>query len=150
YSIDDQARALIAVLAHARLAGGMQPTPVAYTYLSYLRFASMSEGRFHNFLSYGGQWLDDGGGGEARGRAPWALGYGARHGLEQGLREAAASLLVGGLVTARSLRAPRAWAFTIFGIYYYLQQHPEPALLSLLRDMANRLVACYDRTAAAD
>jgi hypothetical protein len=150
YSVDDQARALIAVLAHARLAGAAQPPPRAYTYLAYLRYAAMSEGRFHNFLSYDRQWLDDGGGEDARGRALWALGYAARHGLDQGLRDAAATLLVDGLVAMRSLRAPRAWAFTIFGLYHYLKYRPEPALQSLLCDLANRLATCYERTAAPD
>jgi hypothetical protein len=149
YSIDDQARALIAVLAHARLAGSAQPLR-AYTYLAYLRYAAMGEGRFHNFLSYSRQWLDDGGGEDARGRALWALGYAARHGLDQGLRDAAATLFADGLVAVRSLRSPRAWAFTIFGLYHYLHVRPEPAQQSLLGDLAKRLVDCYDRTAAPD
>ncbi|HZS88165.1 MAG TPA: hypothetical protein VFE42_11835 [Chloroflexota bacterium] len=150
YSIDDQARALIAVLAHARLAGDALPPPAAYTYLSYLRYAAMGEGRFHNFLSYSRRWLDDGSGEDARGRALWALGYAARHGLEQGLREAAASLFADALVAVRSLGAPRAWAFSIFGLYHYLQQSREPAPLSLLRELAGRLVDRYERTAAPD
>jgi hypothetical protein len=150
YSIDDQARALIAALAHARLSGQRQPPRAAYTYLSYLRFAATSEGRFHNFLSYGRQWLDESGGEDALGRTLWALGYAVRYGLEQGLCDAAATLFMDGLAASRSLRATRAWANTVFGLYHYLQQHREPALLALLRDMANRLANCYTRTATPD
>src|SRR5579871_5390782 len=91
YSVDDQARALMVSLAHARLSGAQHPPRLAYTYLSFLRLAATADG-FHNFLSYSRQWLDERGTADAQGRVWWALAYAARFGLEPGFSAAAADL----------------------------------------------------------
>lgn len=149
YSIDDQARALIVSLLHARLSGGQHAPRAAYTYMAYLRFAAI-DGSFHNFLSYSRQWLDERSSQDAHGRALWALAYAARHGLDRGLCAAAADLFAAAIDVADAFDAPRAWAFTIFALYHRWHADRLDALLARTREMADRLVALYDATASPD
>ncbi len=150
YAIDDQARALIVALAHARLSGQQRAPRAAYTYLSYLRLAASPDGSFRNFLSYSRHWLDERGSQDAQGRVLWALGYATRYGLERGLAGAAEDLFAEGIAQAPLLSAPRSWAFVLFGLYHRMQAAQDDTLLAMARDLAGRLVALYEATAAPD
>jgi hypothetical protein len=150
YSIDDQARALIVSLAHARLSGAQHAPRLAYTYMAYLRLAATADGHFHNFLSYSRRWLDERGSQDAHGRALWALAYATRYGFDRGLIGAAADLFDVGITTADTLDAPRAWAFTLFALYHRVQAEPRDSLLAGARLMADRLADLHDVTAEPD
>jgi hypothetical protein len=149
YSIDDQARALIVVLQHARLAGLPDTPRTAFTYLSYLRYAAQPDGTFHNFLSYDRRWLDERGSEDAQGRILWSLAYAARFGREQALTRAAEALFTHGLQRVPLLTAPRAWAFILVALYHRLQIGQDTALVSLVHELAGRLVGRFDVTADA-
>ena len=149
YSIDDQARALMVVLGHARLAGLSHSPRSAYTYLSYLRHAQTPEGAFHNFLSYNRRWLDERGSDDAQGRALWSLAYAARYAREQALAQAALALFDLGIQKGEALGAPRAWAFTLIALYHRLRTQPDRALLALVHTLALRLVTSYQTTSTA-
>lgn len=150
YSIDDQARALIVVIAHARLTGQQRAPRAAYTYLSYLRYAANPDGTFRNFLSYSREWLDERGSEDACGRALWALALAMRHGGERGLSGAAADLFATGVACIPAMVAPRGWAFALFALYHRLRAEHDDTLLALVRDLADRLVAAYSATAGPD
>ncbi|HWE63865.1 MAG TPA: hypothetical protein VHB98_19300 [Chloroflexota bacterium] len=150
YSIDDQARALIVTLLHARLSGMQHAPRAAYTYMSFLRLAANAGGTFHNFLSYARHWLDEQGSQDAQGRALWALAYAARFGIDGGLCGAAGDLFAAGVANVEALDAPRAWAFAIYGLYHQLCAERSETLLAKLRLLADRLVALYDATAGPD
>lgn len=150
YSIDDQARALIVVLAHARLSGEQHAPRAAYTYASYLRLAATPDGAFHNFLSYSRQWLDERSSQDAHGRALWALAYAMRYGIDRGLSGAANDLFAAAVARVENLDALRAWAFTIYALYHRLHAEPNETLLAKVRLLADRLVALYDATAGPD
>jgi hypothetical protein len=150
YSIDDQARALIVVLAHARQAGHQRAPRAAYTYMSFLRNASNADGTFHNFLSYGRHWLDDRGSHDSHGRALWALGYASRFGIERGLAGAALEMFDTSVGYVEKLAWPRSWAFALFGLYHGYKASRDDGLLTLVRDLADKLVDAYEATASAD
>jgi hypothetical protein len=150
YSIDDQARALIVVLAHANLSGAKRAPRLAYTYMSYLRLAANSDGSFHNFLSYNRDWLDEQGSEDSHGRALWALGYAMRFGIERGMMQAAGDLFDVGKARIEQLRWPRSWAFSLFGIYHRLKAAPDEGLLTLAHTLAERLVECYDASSSPE
>jgi hypothetical protein len=148
YSIDDQARALIATLQHANLAGNRHAPKSAYIYMSYLRFAATFDGGFHNFLSFSRTWIDEKGSEDAHGRAMWALGYATRFGIDGGLAAAAAQLFDDGTTLLEQLSWSRAWAFSLFGLYHRLKAEPSGKLLRIAGTLADRLVEQFDRTAA--
>jgi hypothetical protein len=149
YSIDDQARALIVVLQHARLAGLPDTPRAAFTYLSYLRYAAQPDGTFHNFLSYDRRWLDERVSEDAQGRTLWSLAYAARFGREQALTRAAEALFTHGLQRVPLFTAPRGWAFALVALYHRLQIQPDTALVNLVHELAGRLIARFDATADA-
>jgi hypothetical protein len=150
YSIDDQARALIVLLAYARLSGMQRAPDAAYTYMSYLHFANIPSGAFHNFLSYNGVWLDDQGSEDCFGRTMWALGYASRHGIDRGLANAAADLFNNGVPQLEHLDWLRAKAFSLFGLYHRQKAEPDSRLLALVRMLADALVEQYDRTSSTE
>jgi len=147
YSIDDQARALIVVLAHAGVSGLQRAPRAAYTYLSYIGFAETPHGSFHNFLSYNRTWLDEHASADAHGRALWALGYASRFGIDRGLADAASDLFDQAAAGVSLSPWIRPWAFTIFGLYHRIQARPDASLSGLLQTLANQLVGRFDATA---
>ncbi len=150
YSIDDQARALIAVLAYARLSGATGAPPTAYVYAAYLRHAAIASGWFHNFLSYARVWVDERGSEDCYGRAMWALGYTQHSGLADGLVGAAAELFTLQSSPLESLQFPRSQAFALFGLYYRLRSAPDDHLLSSALLLADRLAEQFETHATED
>ncbi len=150
YSVDDQARALIACLAHADCTGQAHAPAAAYTYLSYLHHAVNPDGSFHNFLSFDRRWVDDRGSEDAQGRVLWALGYTVRFGLDDGLIAAAGELFDQALPYTRTLRSPRSWSFSIFGLYHRLRVAEDGAMLNMVHDLAQCLLVHLEATTTAD
>lgn len=74
YSIDDNARGLIACLWHFQQFQDPSVLRLAEIYLSYIERVFSQSGDFHNFLSYSERILDSVGSDDSNGRAVWALG----------------------------------------------------------------------------
>ncbi len=74
YSIDDNARALIACLWHYKLFQDQSVLQLAEIYFDYLKKAEKEGGTFHNFFSFTEKILDAEGSEDSIGRAIWALG----------------------------------------------------------------------------
>jgi len=69
YTTDDNARALIVALKYYQLMQGRASLRLVSTYLSFLHFAQRSDGKFHNFMNYEQEFLDDEGSDDCLGRA---------------------------------------------------------------------------------
>lgn len=74
YSIDDNARALIACLWHNKLFQDVSVLQLAEVYFRYIERVEKEGGSFHNFLSFSEKILDSEGSEDSIGRAIWALG----------------------------------------------------------------------------
>ena len=75
YCTDDNARALIAAVYHARFRGYDERTVPLQRYLSFLAHAyNRCTGRFRNFMSYDRRWLEDIGSEDSHARAIWSTG----------------------------------------------------------------------------
>jgi len=74
YSLDDNARALIACLWHYDLYRDQSVLSLLEIYFSYLLKVEKEGGSFHNFLSFTERILDAEGSDDSIGRAIWALG----------------------------------------------------------------------------
>ena len=93
YCTDDVARALIVDLLHGRELGWPAVAPSATASLAFLKAAFNAEaGRFRNFRSATGRWLDAVGSEDAHARATLALGETSSTAADPAVRAAAASL----------------------------------------------------------
>ena len=149
YTTDDNARALI-------LAVLLEQSEVqlsrALRYQSFLWHAFRPEtGRFHNFLSYERQWLDDVGSDDSHGRAIWALGTILGRSQDAGLRGSAGRLFDSALPAVRTLSSPRAWAYVLLGIHEYLKRFSGDRAAQEIRDeLIERLTTLYRDASAPD
>lgn len=118
YCTDDVARALIVSIR----AGFVAPPErdralgLARTSLAFLAHAQLTDGRFHNFMSYGRTWLDDVGTEDANGRAIWALGVAVRSAPTFGFRALAREILVRALPTIASIAHLRSRTYAALGL----------------------------------
>jgi hypothetical protein len=113
YSIDDGARALIAVAWYADVYGPGEVRDLAPIYLTHIKDAQRADGLFHNFKDKNGNFLDDVGSQDACGRALWALGIAASSNLVD--RDLALSLFQKSEEHAHTLQHPRSIAFALLG-----------------------------------
>ena len=122
YCVDDNARALIAVVTLKDLQPlGADLNGLAGIYLSFLDHAfNRDSGRFRNFMSYDRRWLEEKGSQDSHGRAVWGLGIAVALGRDGGEVSFAAELFNRALDATEHFTHPRAIAFTIIGIHAYL------------------------------
>lgn len=145
YSIDDQARALIVALKHFNLTGRRESLDLAITYMRFINYAQLEDGRFHNFMSYDRRWDDDVGSEDSNGRVIWALGYTTLAGVEEDLQLAARSMLSRCYPWLGRLEHIRSRSFAISGLYYYLRTEPaDTEAVNSVTLHADALVAAFD------
>ncbi|CAN5197784.1 glycosyltransferase family 4 protein [soil metagenome] len=128
YCTDDNARALIAALKAQQTFTITQKDSyrlkkLVNKYLSFLLHAFNTEtGRFHNFMSYSREWLEESAGSEdSHGRALWALGSTISMAKQTSDASLATNLFMQSLPIVESFQSPRALAFTIQGLDAYLE-----------------------------
>ncbi|MDI7775958.1 glycosyltransferase family 4 protein [Asticcacaulis sp. EMRT-3] len=114
YCADDNARALSWVARASHLAP-LTPdqTALAYRYAAFMNHAWNPDGRFRNFMSYGRQWLDDGGSDDCCARSYESLVDVARSNLPADLRQWATELGSRVIVHAAAWPSLRARAVMI-------------------------------------
>ena len=114
YCADDVCRALSLVARQSKI---MELTPrqveLAYRYASFMNHAWNNDSRFRNFMSYGREWLDDGGSDDCCARSFESLVDVARSDLPADLRNWAAELAQRILPKTRLWNATRSQAILI-------------------------------------
>src|SRR5665647_653846 len=148
YTLDDNARALVASCMYFELTGDKKSVYNIKKYLSFIKYCLQPAGDFLNYvdrdLKFTGQNkavnLDD-----ANGRAIWALGYlVSLTGLLPGEIISEAEIVIEkSLLRMGTVHSTRAMAFAIKGLYYYHSATKSPKNLVLLKTFANRLVQMY-------
>lgn len=150
YCTDDNARALVFT---ALLSEVEEPAPpllaVSRTYARFLdRAYNPANGRFHNFMSADGRWLDEHGSEDSHGRAIWALGGEVSRSWNWSTQIMADHLFQSALPAVTQFTSPRAWAFSLIGIHEYLSQRSGDRLANEVREkLTHRLVSLYDQVA---
>lgn len=146
YTTDDNARALIVALKLYNRNADAGILSLAETYLTFLRYAQRSDGRFHNYMNYARRFVDRWGSEDCCGRAVWACGYTLSCDPPRALALTARRILEAALPWAASLSAPRAQACAILGLHHYLSVHSaDDKVRACLRQHADALVAAYRR-----
>ena len=144
YTLDDNARALIAECMYFKLTGDEKSLYYIQKFLNFIKFCQQPNGLFYNYVDKASLFteqnkmvnLDD-----ANGRAIWALGFmtslidlvPAKMILE------ADRILVKALPAFEKIHSTRAMSFALKGLYYYHHAIKTPENLQLIKTLAHRI-----------
>jgi glycosyltransferase involved in cell wall biosynthesis len=155
YTIDDNARALIAVAKHFELTGKFSDLPLINIYLKYILFCQQQDGSFLNYVTSDKQFFDknkDENLEDANGRAIWALGefLSLEQLLDFNLQGQVEQAFEKAIHAIPDLESPRAIAFCIKGLYFYYHFKKEESILQLIIKLGDNLVSKYRGVSNAD
>ena len=151
YTLDDNARALVAMCQHYELTNDSADVEYIELYFNFIKFCFQSDCNFLNyvdenkkFTKQNGENLDD-----ANGRAIWALGYliSIADLLPTTLISKAEMLMQMALTNVRQIHSTRAMAFIIKGIYYSNLNSNSFQNIEVLKHLAKKLVQMYKHEA---
>lgn len=148
YTLDDNARALAALVTHFKHTGNQEDLPFISTYLTFIKYCQQKTGNFLNYVDEQQNFteqnfstnLED-----ANGRAIWALGVliANKHMLPAKLFVIAEKVFIKALPHIENMHSTRAMAFALKGLYYYSQSAGSADWLTLVKILAQRLVQMY-------
>lgn len=148
YTLDDNARAMIAQCMNYELSGDVTSLAAIQTYLNFISFCQQSTGDFLNYVDSDEEFttqntetnLSD-----SNGRAIWALGYviSKQEMLPEEFGIQAQSILQSALESLKRMHSPRSMAFTIKGLHYSNLELQSAEVSSLIQLLADRLIQIY-------
>ncbi|MFB3926249.1 MAG: glycosyltransferase [Syntrophales bacterium] len=143
YSTEDTALALIVSLTAYDQLRDESFLSLANTYLSFLRYAQLENGRFHNFMSYARQFPDGEVDEDTWGKVIWGLGCAVELGPTEGFRTLARELFEKAIVDLNMTQAlPKSYA--ILGLSHFLGKYTgATAVKRLLQTLADELMEEY-------
>jgi hypothetical protein len=155
YTLDDNARALVAMCMHYKLTGNRQDLNDIRTYLNFIHFCQQSEGDFLNYVGANKRFTAQNAENnlaDAHGRAIWALGYciSCRTILPQSFIALAEWMLQRTMPHIGLIHSTRAMAFTIKGLYYSNIDRKAPFTSMLINILANRLLQMFRHESTHD
>lgn len=155
YTLDDNARALIAMCQHYELTRDASDLNYIRLYLEFIQFCQQADGAFLNYVDYKKVFtpqnfecnLED-----SNGRAIWSLGYLVSMSdiLPAEMHFAAEAILEKAMGNIENIFSTRAMAFIIKGLYYYNTRNDSKAVRLLIRKLADRLTQMYLHEASPD
>ena len=150
YAVDDNARAMIvaAMAAKREYPGALD---LLKTYLAFVQFVQKPNGSFANLVNAKHKIPHQPESHDAQGRTLWGLGFvcGQEH-LPAELRKTAGKLFQKALGTIVRIESPRAAAFAIIGLYWYLQTKQSVKARNLLEKLAERQLKRFGETASKE
>ena len=148
YTLDDNARALVATCMYLQTTGDKSAIIDIKKYVDFIVSCQQLDGDFLNYMDKDKQFttqndevnLDD-----SNGRAIWALGYliSQRSKLPKEMIMEAESTMQRALNRVSIIKSTRAMAFAIKGIFYYNKVVKSRENNELVRTFANRMVQMY-------
>jgi len=150
YTLDDNARALIAATKHYGIFKSQQSLKLINTYLSFIHYAQREDGKFHNFFDYEKKHLDEEGSEDSFGRTLSACGYVASSKVHDNIKAAAKFVFDNAVRSVESLDSLRARALSIIGLYHYYKKYKHADILDKARTLADCLVHAYDANSSGE
>jgi len=148
YTLDDNARALVALCMHYELTKDETDLFFIQTYIDFIKFCSQPNGNFLNYVDINKKYttqnqssnLDD-----ANGRTIWALGFliSKKSILPIKVVSMAISIIQKAITHIETIHSARALAFAIKGLYYYNKEIETTENYLLTERLADRLVKMY-------
>lgn len=148
YTIDDNARALIAVTKHYQLNKDLNDLQLIKIYLQFIIFCQQKDGSFLNYVDINEQFLaknKDENLEDANGRAIWALGefLSYENIVENELFRKVEAAFDKSIYKIPGFKSPRAIAFAIKGLYLYNHLRKDELIKLLITSLADDLVSKY-------
>jgi len=155
YTLDDNARALIATCMYFEMAGDKKILPDIRKYLRFIKRCQQPDGTFINYLDKDKKYSDqneDVNLDDSNGRAIWALGYLVSLSglLPPKIISEAAKIIETFLPEAENIHSTRAMAFTIKGLFYCNTILMFDADHVLVKTLASRLLKMYEHITTKD
>lgn len=152
YTIDDNARAMVAMCMQFELFGAKKDLSYIKIYLDFIQFCLQPDGHFLNYVNIDKQFTDQNNEvnlDDSNGRAIWALGFLISKGklLPVSLVQQAEKILLQTMVHIPTMHSTRAMAFAIKGLSYYLRTGHSDSANLMLETLANRIVQMYKHEA---
>lgn len=151
YTLDDNARALVAICQHFELTNDQADLEYINLYFNIIKFCFQSDGYFLNYVDVNKKFTKQNSENlaDANGRAIWALGYLISIGdlLPAELNQKVEIMMQSALKNVSKIHSTRAIAFIIKGIYYRNLKHNSIQNISLIQHLANKLVQMYKHEA---
>jgi glycosyltransferase involved in cell wall biosynthesis len=154
YTLDDNARAMVAMCQHFELTEDFEDIKYITIYLNFIKYCLQSDSNFLNYVNEDGVFTEQNyeNLNDSNGRAIWALGYliSISDILPQTLIFDAESILDCALTNVLSIHSTRAMGFIIKGLCYRnTQKHLVQDILLITR-LSNRLVQMYRHEATKE
>jgi len=148
YTLDDNARALVVTCMYFELTGNEKSIQDIRKYLTFIKSCMQPAGDFLNYVDNDNKFTDQNKAAnldDANGRAVWALGYllSLTNLLPGDVISEAKAIIEKSMHRIETVHSPRAMAFAVKGIYYYLSTANSPENLLHLKTFADRLVQMY-------
>lgn len=148
YTLDDNARALIAICQHFELTGDTEDLGYIARYLAFIQYCLQPEGYFLNYVDEDRLFTEQNfttNLADSNGRAIWALGFllSLESILPENITTAAEQTMQKALLNVNSIHSTRALAFVIKGLYYKNLNNTQASHIALIKHLANRLVQMY-------
>ena len=153
YTLDDNARALVAMCMHFISTHDTKSISFINKYLRFIKHCQQPTGDFLNYMDIKNNFtsqnlsvnLDD-----ANGRALWALGYliSEKRFLPREIYSEAVSVIHRLIPRVEAIHSTRAMAFAIKGLYLYNNGIRSAENINLVKTLANRLVEMYRHESA--
>lgn len=148
YTLDDNARAMIAIAQHFELTNDETDIKYINIYVNFIKYCLQTEGKFLNYVDavnvFTGQNHETNLA-DSNGRAIWALGYliSLRDILPEEIIADAELTMKKALLSITDIHSTRAMAFIIKGLYYRNIKYKSFKDISIIKQLANRLVQMY-------
>lgn len=148
YTLDDNARALVAMCQYLELTNDTSTIPYILIYFNFIKFCLQPEGYFLNYVDEAEKFTKQNNTtnlADANGRAIWALGYLVHCGdlLPEEIVLEAEIILSTAIKSINKIYSTRAMAFIIKGLYYRSKRTKSNQDIELIKELANRLVQMY-------
>ena len=155
YTLDDNARALIAMCMHYYTLREPQGLSLLETYLDFVISCQQDDGNFLNYVDEHRQFTaqnDEVNLEDAAMRAVWSLGTVVSYHtiLPSDLVMKAKLALVRSLLRVYEVDSPRARAFAIKGLYAYYHVEPDPIVLDTIDHLAQGLLDKFNGVATSE
>ncbi len=151
YTLDDNARALIAACMHHNLFNDSSNLKLISIYTGFIENVQQNGGRLYNYVDSSRKvnlehWSDD-----PHGRALWALGFLiSTTTVPPEIKEKAERIFANAINPLKEMKSPRAIAFSILGLCFYNKTRFSPENVSMIRQLADSLEYLYRRNSAGE